>query len=89
MITGFLNLGLKECSGNQGLKDIILGLKWIKDNIHSFGGDPENVTLLGSSTGATIIQLLMLSPAARGIYVVHFFISIYRRYLKVKFYHRR
>ena len=66
LITGFLNLGLKECSGNQGIKDIILSLKWIKENIHSFGGDPENITLLGSSSGAGIVNLLMLSPAARG-----------------------
>lgn len=65
-LAGFLNLGLKECSGNQALKDIILSLHWIKDNIRSFGGDPENVTLLGSSSGATIIHILMLSPAAKG-----------------------
>ncbi|XP_065202747.1 esterase E4-like [Planococcus citri] len=67
-ILGFLNLGLKECSGNQALKDIILSLKWIKENIHSFGGDPDNVTLIGSSSGAGLVNILMLSPAARGLF---------------------
>ncbi|XP_065202760.1 esterase E4-like isoform X2 [Planococcus citri] len=67
-ILGFLNLGLKECSGNQGIKDIILSLQWIKSNIRSFGGDPENVTLLGSCTGAMIIHALMLSPSVKGLF---------------------
>ncbi|XP_065216698.1 esterase E4-like [Planococcus citri] len=62
-ILGFLNLGLKDCSGNQGIKDIIMSLHWIKDNVKSFGGDPENITLLGASSGASTIHLLMLSPA--------------------------
>lgn len=57
-----MNLEMKECSGNQGIKDIIMALRWIKDNVASFGGDPENVTLLGCSSGAAIINLLMLSP---------------------------
>ncbi|XP_065202782.1 esterase E4-like [Planococcus citri] len=65
---GFLNLGLEECSGNQGLKDIIMGLRWIKDNISVFGGDPDNVTLIGSSIGAAVIHLIMLSPLAKGLF---------------------
>lgn len=64
--TGFLNLKLKECSGNQGIKDIVLSLRWIKDNIRSFGGDPDNVTLIGSSSGSSIIHILLLSPSAKG-----------------------
>ncbi|XP_065202726.1 esterase E4-like isoform X2 [Planococcus citri] len=62
-ILGFLNLGLKECSGNQGIKDILMAFRWIKDNVASFGGDSENITLLGCSTGAAIIHLAMLTPA--------------------------
>ncbi|XP_065208406.1 esterase FE4-like [Planococcus citri] len=65
---GFLNLGLDECSGNQGLKDIILGLEWIRDNISVFGGDPNNVTLLGSSSGAALVHNLMLSSRAQGLF---------------------
>ncbi|XP_065202740.1 esterase E4-like [Planococcus citri] len=67
-VLGFANLGIKECSGNQGIKDIILSLRWIKDNIKSFGGDPENVTLLGSSSGGGVIHALMLSPVTKGLF---------------------
>ncbi|XP_065202716.1 esterase E4-like isoform X2 [Planococcus citri] len=67
-ILGFLNLRMKECSGNQGIKDIILGLEWIKSNIHFFGGDPDNITLLGSSSGGIVIQMLMVSPRSQGLF---------------------
>ncbi|XP_065202780.1 esterase E4-like isoform X2 [Planococcus citri] len=67
-ILGHLNLGLKECSGNQSVKDIILSLKWIKDNIHNFGGDPQNITILGSSSGSALVHSLLLSPVAKGLY---------------------
>ncbi|XP_065202744.1 esterase E4-like [Planococcus citri] len=67
-ILGFLNLGIKECSGNQSIKDIILSLKWMKENISSFGGDPHNITLMGSSSGATTIHVLMLSEVAKGLF---------------------
>ncbi|XP_065218915.1 esterase E4-like [Planococcus citri] len=65
---GFLNLGLKECSGNQGLKDILASLQWIKENISAFGGDPNNVTLLGSSSGSSLVHCLMLSPKSEGLF---------------------
>ncbi|XP_065202785.1 juvenile hormone esterase-like [Planococcus citri] len=67
-ILGFLDLGLKECSGNQALKDIILSLQWIKNNIKAFGGDPDNITLLGSSSGSSLVQCLMLSPKVEGLF---------------------
>ncbi|XP_065202761.1 esterase E4-like [Planococcus citri] len=67
-ILGFLNLGLKECSGNQGIKDILLSLQWIRENIRSFGGDPDNITLVGSSSGSEVIHVLMLAPAAKGLF---------------------
>ncbi|XP_065202723.1 esterase E4-like [Planococcus citri] len=67
-ILGFLNLGIKDCSGNQAIKDIILGLRWIKSNIKAFGGDPDNITVIGSSTGAILINILMLSPAAKDLF---------------------
>lgn len=65
-LLGFLNLNIPECPGNMGTKDIVMALKWIRNNISSFGGDPENVTLIGSSCGSIIIHTLMLSPLARG-----------------------
>ncbi|XP_065202737.1 esterase E4-like [Planococcus citri] len=67
-IFGFLNFGIEECSGNQGLKDIILSLRWLKKNISCFGGDPENITLIGVSCGATTIHALMVSPVSKGLF---------------------
>ncbi|XP_065205757.1 juvenile hormone esterase-like [Planococcus citri] len=68
-LLGHLNLNLKNhCTGNQSLKDIILSLEWIRDNIRVFGGDPGNITLLGSSSGSAIVHCLLLSPLAKGLY---------------------
>jgi para-nitrobenzyl esterase len=55
-------------SGNYGLLDQILALRWVKDNIAAFGGDPENVTIFGQSDGAKNVGLLMTSPRARGLF---------------------
>lgn len=67
-VEGFLCLGIKEAPGNAGLKDQIAALKWIKENIKAFGGDPDNVTLFGESAGAVSISFLILSPAAKGLF---------------------
>ncbi|XP_065202764.1 esterase E4-like isoform X2 [Planococcus citri] len=67
-ILGDLNLNIRGCTGNQALKDVILSLKWIKENIHVFGGDPENITLMGSSSGSAIVHMLLLSPLADGLF---------------------
>lgn len=48
---------------NYGLMDQIAALHWIKENILSFGGDPENITLMGYEAGAACINFLMSSPA--------------------------
>nr|QEA03464.1 carboxylesterase [Plodia interpunctella] len=67
-IFGFLCLGVAEAPGNAGLKDIVLGLNWIKNNIAGFGGDPTNVVLLGHGSGAAIVDLLTMSPLAEGLF---------------------
>ncbi|XP_039310191.1 esterase E4 [Solenopsis invicta] len=65
---GFLNLNDKVATGNQGLKDVVLALKWVKKNISNFGGNSENVTIFGESAGGGIVHLLALSPYAKGLF---------------------
>lgn len=67
IISGFLNLYDKVATGNQGLKDVVVALKWIKKNISQFGGDPNNVTIFGESAGGIIVHYLNLSPLGKGI----------------------
>lgn len=63
---GFLNTNDGSVLGNMGLKDQTILLKWVKQNIRSFGGDPDKVTLMGVNTGAVSIHLHMLSELSRG-----------------------
>ncbi|XP_046601547.1 esterase E4 [Neodiprion lecontei] len=67
-ILGFLQLEHEAASGNMGLKDQIAALKWLKENIAQFGGDPNNITLFGQSAGAVSAQYLLLSPLAKGLF---------------------
>ncbi|XP_023317064.1 uncharacterized protein LOC106658523 [Trichogramma pretiosum] len=67
-ILGFLNLEDKLAPGNQGLKDQVMALKWVRDNIASFGGDPDRVTIFGESAGAASVHYLTLSPMTKGLF---------------------
>lgn len=64
--TGFLSTGDKEAPGNNGFKDQVEALKWVKENIGAFGGDPESVTLGGYSAGAAAVSLHLVSPLSQG-----------------------
>lgn len=57
-----------DASGNYGLMDTVAALTWVRDNISTFGGDPERVTLFGESAGAGAVMSLMLVPQARGLF---------------------
>jgi para-nitrobenzyl esterase len=56
-------------SGNYALLDQIMALRWIRENIAKFGGDPRHVTLFGQSSGSYDLLLLMTSPLAKGLFV--------------------
>lgn len=55
-------------SGNYGLMDNILALRWIKENIHAFGGDPGNITIFGESAGGASVSALCCIPEAKGLF---------------------
>ena len=57
-----------QSSGNYGLLDQIAALQWVHRNIVKFGGDPDNVTIFGQSSGGEYVGCLMLSPLARGLF---------------------
>jgi len=65
---GYLYLPGFPDSGNAGMLDLVFALRWVRDNIASFGGDPDCVTLLGQSGGGAKIATLMAVPAASGLF---------------------
>lgn len=57
-----------EDGGNAGMLDLVLALRWVRDNIAAFGGDPARVMLFGQSGGGAKIATLMAMPAAKGLF---------------------
>ncbi|GIZ01029.1 neuroligin-3 [Caerostris extrusa] len=58
----------RSARGNYGLMDQVAALHWIQDNIREFGGNTRNVTVFGQGYGAACVNLLMLSPMAKGLF---------------------
>lgn len=71
-IFGFMNFSAVDSdfadSGYLGIKDQIAALKWIKENINEFGGNPDNITIFGESAGSTSVLLLSIVPAAKDLF---------------------
>ena len=58
----------EEVTGNFAIMDMIAALRWVRDNIRGFGGDPNNVTIAGQSAGSENVQTLVASPSAAGLF---------------------
>ncbi|XP_076118720.1 neuroligin 4 X-linked b isoform X4 [Alosa pseudoharengus] len=67
-VLGFLSTGDQAAKGNYGLLDQIQALRWIKENIQAFNGDPKRVTIFGSGAGASCVSLLTLSHYSEDLF---------------------
>lgn len=65
---GFLSFETSDAPGNSGLLDQVMALRWIKDNIAYFGGNPNDITLVGQRAGAASVALHLLSPLSRNLF---------------------
>ncbi len=63
---GFLDL--PNIPPNIGIQDQIVALKWVSENIHNFGGDPDNITIFGQSSGSESVVILLSIPSTKGLF---------------------
>lgn len=71
-VLGFLDLSAYgeeyRYSGNLSIADIVAALRWVRENIAAFGGDPDNVTIMGQSGGGFKVAAILQTPSADGLY---------------------
>lgn len=67
-ILGFLSTGNSIVPGNNGLKDQVFAMKWVRRNIVNFGGNANSITLVGSSAGGVSVHYHFLSQASEGLF---------------------
>lgn len=65
---GWLSTEDLNCPGNWGLKDQVLALQWVKNNIGAFGGNPEKITVVGQSAGSASVSYLLQTKKTEGLY---------------------
>ena len=81
-VLGFLSTADTVVAGNMGLKDQTMAMRWTKENIYDFGGDPNRVTIHGHSAGSACVHLHTMSPLSKGVPPVFSFMkfTVSRRY---------
>lgn len=67
-VLGFLCLETEDVPGNAGMKDQVAALRWVKNNIAQFGGDPNNITIAGESAGSASVAHHLVSPMSKGLF---------------------
>ncbi|GFS25881.1 carboxylic ester hydrolase [Elysia marginata] len=67
-ILGFLSTENEASVGNYGMWDQVMALKWVKDNIAAFGGDPDDITIAGESAGGASVGFLSIVPSTSGLF---------------------
>ncbi|XP_071527813.1 uncharacterized protein [Panulirus ornatus] len=65
---GYLSTEDSVMPGNLGIKDALLALRWLQENVRSFGGDPSKVTIFGESSGGAMVHFLLMMPRANGLF---------------------
>ena len=68
MFQGFISTGDARAPGNLGLKDQVIAMRFVKNHIEKFGGDPNSITISGDSAGSWSVILHMLSPMSKGLF---------------------
>lgn len=68
MYLGFVSTEDNVIPGNYGMKDQVMAMRWVKENIAKFGGDPDQVTIFGESSGGASTGYHLLSPLSKGLF---------------------